>query len=118
MAPASTISQCNGEGAEAASIRSFFGKTIGVGVVERRAEPIENETRFRDRSRNDWIELPESFISLFKHRSVRTIALVNDAQQRQAHREQNALLHANKNHNRRSCDRQHVFAGALAADGA
>jgi hypothetical protein len=44
--------------------------------------------------------------------------VVDDAEQRQGHRKENALLHADENDNRRSCDRQREFTGALAADGA
>jgi len=43
---------------------------------------------------------------------------MNDAEQRQGHGKENALLHANENNNRSGRDRQHEFTGALAADDA
>jgi len=96
----------------------FVGKTIGVGVEERRAKPIDHEARLGDGAGNNWIQLPHSATGLLKHRSVRMVAMTDDPEQRQRHSQENALFHANENNNEGGRHRQRVLAGALAADGA
>ena len=62
--------------------------------------------------------MPDSVPSLFKHRCVRTVAVVDDTEERQGHGKENALLHAKENNNHCGRDRQREFTRALAADDA